>query len=135
MRLVREAGRSKMPTGHKIIELLERRLDNVLFRAGFAPTIPAARQLVNHGHFMVNDKKVDIPSFRVKAGDKIAPRSKSEGLAAILETWEGEWQFRPDWMVVDVKGKVAEIIALPPADTIPFAVELQPVVEYYSKRL
>lgn len=133
-RLVKEAQRSKLPTGDKIVELLERRLDNVVFRAGFAATIPQARQLVNHGHFKVNGRRVDVASFRVSPGDKITPRDKSKGLAAINETFEGEWQFRPDWLNVDQAEKTAEVTAVPLADSIPFSVELKPVVEYYSTR-
>ena len=75
-RLVREAIRSKTLTADKVIELLELRLDNVVFRGGFAPTIPAARQLVNHNHITVNDKRVNIASYRVNVGDVIRPREK-----------------------------------------------------------
>ena len=71
-RLVKEARSSKTATGQKLLELLESRLDNVVFRAGFAPTIPAARQLTGHGHVTVNGKRVDIASYRVKQGDVIA---------------------------------------------------------------
>jgi len=134
-RLVAEAGHSKMPTGDKIVELLERRLDNVVFRAGFANTIPAARQLVNHGHFKVNGRRVDVPSIRVEVGDKITPRQRSRDKACIKEHFEGEWEFRPDWLNVDQKEMVVEVTALPTRDSVPFAIELQPVVEYYSKRL
>ena len=76
-RLIKQARRSKQETGLKLLELLERRLDNVIFRAGYAPTIPAARQLVNHGHFRVNGRKVDVPSFSVGEGDVIELKEKS----------------------------------------------------------
>ena len=87
-RIVREAMRSKTLTDDKIIELLERRIDNVVFRGGLAPTIPAARQLVNHNHIMVNDKRVDIASYRVKVGDVVRPREKSLRLTLFRSPWQ-----------------------------------------------
>ena len=82
-RLYHEAVHSKEPSGDKLLELLERRLDNTVFRAGFAPTIPAARQLVCHGHFLVNGKRLDIPSYRVREGEVISLRERSQNLAAV----------------------------------------------------
>ena len=82
-RVVREAIRSKTLTADKIIELLELRFDNVVFRGGLAPTIPAARQLVNHNHITVNNKRVNIASYRVKVGDVICPREKSKKIHPI----------------------------------------------------
>ncbi len=134
-RLMKEARRSKAATGDKLAELVERRLDNVLFRAGFAPTIPAARQLVNHSHFIVNGKKVNIPSFRVKVGDEITLRERSRELK-VIEASVGQPSLSvPDWMEIDSTRKVARIRALPTPDSIPFEVDLQAVVEYYSKRM
>jgi len=134
-RLMKEARRSKAATGDKLAELVERRLDNVLFRAGFAPTIPAARQLVNHSHFIVNGKKVNIPSFRVKIGDEITLRERSRELK-VIEASVGQPSLSvPDWMEIDSTRKVARIRALPTPDSIPFEVDLQAVVEYYSKRM
>jgi small subunit ribosomal protein S4 len=134
-RLMKEARRSKAATGDKLAELIERRLDNVLFRAGFAPTIPAARQLVNHSHFIVNGKKVNIPSFRVKVGDEISLRERSRELK-VIEASIGQPQLSvPDWMEIDSTRRVARVRALPTPDSIPFEVDLQAVVEYYSKRM
>jgi len=114
---------------------VERRLDNVLFRAGFAPTIPAARQLVNHSHFIVNGTKVNIPSFRVKVGDEISLRERSRELK-VIEASIGQPQLSvPDWMEIDSTRRVARVRALPTPDSIPFEVDLQAVVEYYSKRM
>ncbi len=134
-RLMKEARRSKAATGDKLAELVERRLDNVLFRAGFAPTIPAARQLVNHSHFLVNGKKVNIPSFRVKVGDEISLRQRSRELK-VVEASVGQPSLAiPDWMEIDAARRVARIRALPTPESIPFQVDLQAVVEYYSKRM
>ena len=134
-RLMKEARRSKAATGDKLAELVERRLDNVLFRAGFAPTIPAARQLVNHAHFVVNGKKVNIPSFRVKVGDEISLRERSRELKVIDASIGQPSLSIPDWMEIDSTRKVARIRALPTPESIPFDVDLQAVVEYYSKRM
>ncbi len=134
-RLMKEARRSKAATGDKLAELIERRLDNVLFRAGFAPTIPAARQLVNHAHFLVNGKKVNIPSFRVKIGDEITLRDRSRELK-VVEASIGQPSLSiPDWMEIDAARRVARVRALPTPESVPFQVDLQAVVEYYSKRM
>ena len=87
-RYVAAARASKMAAGDKLLELLERRLDNAVFRAGYAPTIPAARQLVNHGHITVNGRRVDIPSYSLRPGDVIRPRTRCLGLANALAAWE-----------------------------------------------
>ncbi len=134
-RLMKEARRSKQATGEKLAELLERRLDNVVFRAGFARTIPAARQLVNHSHFVVNGRKVNIPSFRVKEGDVITLRQRSMELAVVTESLEEPTISCPDWIEVDGAKKVAKISSVPSSDSIPFELDLQQVVEYYSKRM
>jgi len=134
-RLMKEARRSKSATGDKLAELLERRLDNVVFRAGFAPTIPAARQLVNHAHFLVNGKKVNIPSFRVKVGDEISLRTRSRELKIIEDSIAQPSLSIPEWIEMNAAQKVAHIRALPSVDSVPFEVDLQAVVEYYSKRM
>ncbi|MFT4705353.1 MAG: small subunit ribosomal protein S4 [Bradymonadia bacterium] len=134
-RLMTEARASKVATGQKLLELLERRLDNVVFRAGFAPTIPAARQLVNHGHITVNGRRVDIASYRVGSGDVIRPRNKSLTLQCITDSVENLSLARPDWMDYDAKKRVAQMKVVPTADSVPFPIEVQLVVEYYSKRM
>lgn len=134
-RLMKEARRSKSATGDKLAELLERRLDNVVFRAGFAPTIPAARQLVNHAHFLVNGKKVNIPSFRVKVGDEITLRTRSRELKVIEDSISQPSLAIPEWIDMNASQKIARIRALPSVDSIPFEIDLQSVVEYYSKRM
>ncbi|HJK92970.1 MAG TPA: 30S ribosomal protein S4 [Polyangiaceae bacterium LLY-WYZ-15_(1-7)] len=134
-RLFVEAKRDKAPTPDKLLEFLERRLDNAVFRAGFAPTIPAARQLVRHRHIRVNGKRVDIPSFRVSVGDEITVRDKSKELAIVKESLEKISLQRPEWMRFDEEKLVASMAELPTKDAVPFPVEMQLIVEYYSKRL
>jgi len=134
-RLVAEARASKDATGQKLLELLERRLDNVVFRAGLAPTIPAARQLVAHGHLTVNGRRTDIPSFRVREGDVIRPREKSLNLQSIAESLGEMSLIRPEWMEFDDKKRTTRIGMLPTASSVPFPVDVQLVVEYYSKRM
>jgi small subunit ribosomal protein S4 len=134
-RLVREARSHRGATGEKLAELLERRLDNVVFRAGFAPTIPAARQLVNHGHFCVNGRRVDIPSYRVKIGDAIVLGERSAKLECVKETLAEPALTRPEWLRWDEQQRTVKISHMPAASDIPFPIELQLVVEYYAQRL
>ena len=134
-RLFVEAKRDKAPTPDKLVEFLERRLDNVVFRAGFARTIPAARQLVRHRHVRVNGKRVDIPSFRVSVGDEIVLRDKSKEIAIVVESLEKPALNRPDWLRWDEEKKVASVGELPGPGSVPFPVEMNLVIEYYSKRL
>jgi small subunit ribosomal protein S4 len=134
-RLVLEAKASKVATGEKLLELLERRLDNVIFRTGLAATIPAARQLTKHGHFMVNGRRVDIPSFRVKAGDEVTVRPRSKELAVIKEALMRPSLSLPSWLEFDGSTLTARVAALPDPASVPFDVEVQLVVEYYAKRI
>ena len=134
-RLVSEAKGSRVATGQKLLELLERRLDNVVFRAGFAPTIPAARQLINHGHITVNGRRVDIAAFRVKAGNVIGLRTKSKKLARVEESLAGLALIRPEWIAFDESERNAEVMTLPDMDSVPFEIDIQLVIEYYEKRL
>lgn len=130
-----QARASKMASGDKLVELLERRLDNVVFRAGFAPTIPAARQLVAHGHLLVNGRRVDIPSFKVRLGDEIVVREKSKQVKVIHDSLESTSIARPDWLDVTKDQLKAKVREFPTRDSVPFPVDLQLVVEFYSKRL
>ena len=134
-RLYHEAVHSKEPSGDKLLELLERRLDNTVFRAGFAPTIPAARQLVCHGHFLVNGKRLDIPSYRVREGEVISLRERSQNLAAVEASLGDVRLARPDWIEFDEGNKTATVKELPKVDSVPFPLEIDLVIEYYSKRL
>ena len=135
-RTVREAIRSKTLTADKVIELLELRLDNVVFRGGLAPTIPAARQLVNHNHITVNDKRVNIASYRVKVGDVVRLREKSLRIDPIqIALAEGPVLDYPAWLEFDESTVSIRIVSLPNAASAPFPIELSLVVEYYAQLL
>ena len=133
--LMKLARRQSQRTDAALVELLERRLDNVVFRAGFAPTIPAARQLVRHGHLLIDGKKVDIPSYRIDVGEVITLRERSQKVMAVLSSWESPSLMRPAWLEVDVAGKSAKVLAKPGLDSLPFPAFPQLVVEYYAQRL
>ena len=134
-RLMKESLASKIGTGDKLIELLERRLDNVVFRAGFARTIPAARQLVNHRHLKVNGRSVDIASYRLRKGDVIEFRAKSGKLDCVTESLEMMGPYRPEWLTVDAKKRQVIVNELPDGNAASFPVTVQLVVEYYSRLL
>ncbi len=133
--LMEEAKASKDTTGNKLIELLERRLDNVVFRAGFARTIPAARQLVNHGHILVGGRRVDIASFRVAKGQVISVRERSWVLTPVKEGAAVAETFQTPWLQVEKDSYQATVTALPDETSTLFPVQLQLVVEFYSQKL
>lgn len=121
-------------TGETLLQLLERRLDNVVFRLGYASTRREARQLVGHGHFTVNGSKVDIPSYLVKPGDVIAIREKSRTstkFAMVMEA-NAKWLV-PKWLTKDAAKFSGSVVALPGRDDIDFEVEEHLIVELYSK--
>lgn len=134
-RLVLDARRDRGSSGAKLAELLERRLDNVAFRAGFAATGVAARQLVNHGHVTVNGRRVDIPSYRVKVGDVIGLSAKGRGLLVVKTSFAEPSLTRPEWLAVNEQEFSATVRHLPALSDLPFPLEMQLVVEYYSQRL
>lgn len=126
----------KMPgiTGENLLSLLESRLDNVVFRLCFANTRRESRQMVNHGHILVNGKRVDIPSYIVKEGDVISIAEKSRGMAgikAILEKTEG--RVTPKWLELDKENATGKVIALAKRDDIDYEVQETLIVELYSK--
>ncbi len=128
------AERQKGVTGETLLAMLERRLDNVVFLTGFAHSRAHARQLINHGHFLVNESRVTIPSFQVKAGDVVTFRersAKSEDVKAMLEVHKNKAV--PGWLEADWDGKTARIVALPTRADITMPVEEHMVVELYSK--
>ncbi len=121
-------------TGDLLLQILERRLDNVVYRLGFAVTRMQARQFVNHGHVRVNGKKVDIPSFLVKAGDTIEIREKSRSIKAIKEAVERTETSSPfSWLSVDKENMRGQFLTIPAAAEIPVSVDTRLIVEYYSK--
>lgn len=132
-RLMAEARRGHGNAGARLIELLERRLDNVVFRAGFARTIPASRQLVGHGHVLVNGRRVDVPSFRVRPGDVISLRERSKALPSVAHALGSAGELRPGWLEVDETARTARVASLPDETSIPFTIEIQLVVEFYSR--
>lgn len=127
-----EAVRRKGVTGEVLLTLLEGRLDNTVYRMGFAESRNQARQMVNHAHFTVNGKKVNIPSYGVRAGDVIAVRLKSKTVSTIL-TAAGHARRRPDWVEVDVQNLAGKVNDLPTRAQIDTQVEEQLVVEFYSR--
>ena len=133
-RYFEQAERTRGITGETLLQLLERRLDNVAYRLGFATSRPAARQLVRHGHFTVNGRKVDIPSFSVKPGDVVAIRTSSRQNASIAHALE-EVKGRgvPEWLSFDAEGMSAKISAIPTREQINLPVQEQLIVELYSK--
>ena len=133
-RLVKEARRSQTTTGDKLIELVERRLDNVVFRSGFAKSLPAARQLVGHGHVQVNGKSVDIASYRVVVGDVISPKEKSRELTHIKDAITSIRLTRPDWLECNYAQMTATVIGTPGPDSVSVEVDVARIVEYYAKR-
>jgi small subunit ribosomal protein S4 len=128
------ADRQKGVTGELLLQMLERRLDNVVYRLGFATSRPQARQLVRHGHFTVNGKKVDIPSYAVRAGDTIAVRGTSVENPTIQHAME-EVKGRgvPEWLMLDTGAVSARISQLPTRAQINLPVQEQLIVELYSK--
>jgi small subunit ribosomal protein S4 len=126
------ADRTRGITGETLLQLLERRFDNVVYRLGLATSRPQARQLVRHGHFLVNGKKVDIPSYSLRAGDVVTIKATSTKSATILHAME-EVKGRgvPGWLTFD--GEAGKIMSLPTREQINLPVQEQLIVELYSK--
>ena len=121
-------------TGENLLVLLERRLDNIVYRSGFSTSRAEARQLIDHGHFRVNGRKTDIPSFLVKAGDVIEVKDKSKTLDVIVHALEiREQRGSAEWLDVDADGRKVTVKALPERKDLPMAVEERLIVEFYSK--
>ena len=133
--LFREAQASRDPAGLALLKLLETRLDNVVFRLGLAPTIPAARQLIVHGHICIDGNKVDRPSFRVKPGHEIAVNAKSRNNVAILESVAQPTLRLPSYLTFNSGNLTGTMHARPEREDVPVDVDEQLVVEYYSPRL
>ena len=133
--IYQDAIRMKGDSGAHLIGLLERRLDAVVFRAKFAPTPFASRQLINHGHILVNGKKVNIPSYRCKVGDVIEVKEKSRELALVVEGSKSSERDVPDYIEVDHSKMSAKLLRVPLLSDVPFPVVMEPnlVVEFYSR--
>lgn len=121
-------------TGENMLSLLERRLDNVVYRLGFAESRPMARQMVNHGHILVDGKKVDIASFLVKSGQVITVKERSRDMQNLKDLKEqGASKPIPKWLDLDASGLTGKVVALPQRDDIDLTVEEHLIVEFYSR--
>jgi len=130
----KKADKMKGETGTNLLQLLERRLDNVVYRLGFSPTRPSGRQLVNHGHFIVNGKKVNIPSALVKRGDIIQVREKSKKLDIILESVKRiKGDLDLPWLELDKAKMKGTVLDIPERDQMDQTINDRLVVELYSK--
>ena len=130
-----EARRRPGDTGENMVGILERRLDAIVYRAKFAPTVFSSRQLVNHGHIAVNGRRVTIPSYLCKPGDKIELRQKAREMALVLEALELPERDTPDYVDVDRAKLAATFVRVPAFGDVPYQVHMEPnlVVEYYSR--
>lgn len=129
-----EAARRKGVTGENLLSLLERRLDNVIFQLGFASSRPEARQLVSHGHFSVNGRKVDIPSYSVRVGEVIAVREGSKSsprIKLLLENLGSRTV--PGWLSLDANAAAGTVVALPTREDIQLPIQEHLIVEKYSR--
>ena len=133
-RTYEEAARRKGNTAENLVGLLESRLDAIVYRAKFVPTVFAARQFVNHGHVTVNGKRVNIASYRVKIGDVVAVREKSRNMALVLEAVASAERDFCEYITVDAKGLSATFIRVPELSEVPYPVKMEPnlVVEFYA---
>jgi small subunit ribosomal protein S4 len=129
------AERAKGVTGLTLLQLLERRLDNVIFRANFASSRSEARELVQHGHVYVNSKRVDIPSYTVKAGEEVTIKTKKEAMVKSLKEKRESLTDRviPKWLSVDKTDPKVKIVDMPKKEDIGFQIQEQLIVELYSK--
>jgi len=130
-----DAVRRKGNTAENLIEILERRLDAVVYRAKFVPTVFAARQFVNHGHVLVNGKKVNIPSYMVKDGDVVEVKVKSRELPIVLEAVGSSERDLPDYLNVDHNKMTSTFLRTPKLADVPYPVQMEPnlVIEFYSR--
>ncbi len=134
-RYYQEAARRKGDTSENLIELLERRLDAVIYRMKLAITPFAARQFVSHGHLLINGKRVNIPSFQVRDGDTVEVREKSKQLAVVLDAAQSQERDVPEYVEIDQRAMKGRFLRAPKLSDVPYAVQMEPnlVVEYYSR--
>ena len=130
-----KASRIKGDTSEILIELLERRLDAIVYRMKFVPTIFAARQLVNHGHVKVNNKRVNIPSYTIKDGEEISIKEQSKQINLIQEAIVSQEREIPEYLEVDTKDLKGRFLRAPLMHDVPYPVTMEPnlVIEYYSR--
>lgn len=134
-RMYEEASRMRGDTAENLIGLLERRLDTVVYRVNLAPTPFAARQLVNHGHVLVNGRRVNIPSYQVREGDTIEIAGRSKNHPHMLESVQRPERDVPDYIQFDSRGLKAQFVRTPKLQDVPYPVQMEPklVIEYYSR--
>ena len=134
LRTYEEADRRKGNTSENLIALLETRLDAFVYRTKFVPTVWAARQFVNHGHVLVNGKRVNIASYRVMPDDVVEVRERSRNMALVLEALQSPERDVPDYIELDAKAMRARLVRLPESAEVPYPVKMEPnlVIEYYS---
>ncbi len=134
-RLYMEAARLKGSTSEQLIGLLERRLDAVVYRAKFVPTVFAARQFVSHGHVTVNGRRVTVPSYRVRINDVVEVREKSRQMPMVLEALKSAERDIPDYLEADHGKMTAKMNRIPALSDVPYPVTMEPnlVVEFYSR--
>jgi len=129
-----KAARRQGVTGEILLQMLETRLDNAIYRVGMASSRAAARQLIRHGHFQVNGRPVDIPSYQLKQGDVFEVRAESQKVAAIKDTFENRRRTEDQpWLEIDDKAMRARVLQVPTREQIPAPVQEQLIVELYSK--
>ncbi|MBC8589413.1 30S ribosomal protein S4 [Paratissierella segnis] len=133
VKYVRIAKKSNDQTGHALVKILERRLDNLVYRMGFATSIRQARQMVVHGHFLVNEKKIDIPSYIIEVGDTITLKEKSRNVELFKENFDNALLNSLPYISKDEGNFSATLIKIPERDEVPIEIADQLVVEYYSK--
>ena len=132
-RYYRRATKTKGDTGALLLCLLESRLDNTVFRAGFAPTVPAARQLVNHGHVRVNGKRVDIASYSLASGQVVSLTDDAKKIPMVATALQGRALELPSYLSVDESLAQASVTSLPQREDVPVEVQEQLIIEYYSR--
>lgn len=133
--IYKEADRLRGDTSENLIGLLERRLDALVYRAKFVPTVFAARQFVSHGHIKVNGRRVNIPSYRLREGDLVEVKEKSRDMALVIEAVHSAEREIPDYIEVDAKKLTARLTRTPLLGDVPYPVQMEPnlVVEFYSR--
>ena len=133
--IFKEAVRIQGDTSENIIGLLERRLDALIYRAKFVPTVFSARQFISHGHVKVNGSRVNIPSYRLKTGDIVEIKDKSKSLELVLNGQDSSERDVPDYIECDQKKLTAKLTRIPTLDEVPYPVQMEPnlVVEFYSR--
>jgi small subunit ribosomal protein S4 len=133
--IYKEPSRLRGDTGALLIGLLERRLDALVYRAKFVPTVFASRQVISHGHIKVNGKRVTVPSYRLEVGDVVELRDKAKDFVIVIEASQSTEREVPDYIEVDESKKTAKLTRVPTLTEVPYPVQMEPnlVVEYYSR--